>query len=58
MTRFGMLVAGLAVVAAHGTAVAQVVGTVTVLYDDRVIEVAETLADPNDLWVRPADLPQ
>ena len=26
---------------------------VTVLYDDQVIEVERTLADPNDLWVSP-----
>ena len=31
---------------------------VTVLYDDQVIEVDQTLADPNDLWVIPADLPR
>jgi hypothetical protein len=31
---------------------------VTVLYDDQVIEVERTLADPNDLWVVPADLPR
>jgi len=31
---------------------------VTVLYDDQVIEVARTLADPDDLWVVPADLPR
>ena len=31
---------------------------VTVLYDDQVITVAETLADPNDLWVLPEDLPR
>ena len=30
----------------------------TVLYDDRVITVARTLADPNDLWIPPADLPR
>ena len=30
----------------------------TVLYDDRVIEVERTLADPNDLWVVPEDLPR
>lgn len=29
----------------------------TVLYQDRVIPVTETLSDPNDLWVRPAALP-
>lgn len=28
----------------------------TVLYQDRVVEVARTLEDPNDLWVRPDDL--
>lgn len=28
----------------------------TVLYDDRVIEVTRTLADPDDLWVVPDDL--
>ena len=32
--------------------------SVTVLYDDRVIEVERTLADPNDLWVVPDDLPR
>ena len=31
---------------------------VTVLYDDRVITVDRTLADPNDLWVVPEDLPR
>ena len=31
---------------------------VTVLYDDRVIEVERTLADPNDLWIIPEDLPR
>jgi hypothetical protein len=30
----------------------------TVLYQDRVIEVARTLADPNNLWVVPEDLPR
>lgn len=33
-------------------------GSVTVLYDDQVIEIARTLADPNDLWVVPEDLPR
>ena len=33
-------------------------GAVTVLYDDQVIEIARTLADPNDLWVVPEDLPR
>ena len=28
----------------------------TVLYQDRVITIEETLADPNDLWIRPSDL--
>ena len=31
---------------------------VTVLYNDQVITVAETLADPNDLWVLPEELPR
>lgn len=31
---------------------------VTVLYNDQVISVERTLADPNDLWVVPADLPR
>ncbi len=31
---------------------------VTVLYDDKVVEIERTLADPNDLWVVPADLPR
>ena len=32
------------------------VADVTVLFDDAVVQVEETLADPNDLWVLPADL--
>ena len=32
--------------------------SVTVLFDERVIEVERTLADPNDLWVVPAELPR
>ena len=35
-----------------------VAAPVTVLYDDQVIEVERTLADPNDLWIVPADLPR
>ena len=31
---------------------------VTVLYNDSVITVERTLADPNDLWVLPEDLPR
>ncbi len=33
-------------------------GAVTVLYDDQVIDIERTLADPNDLWVVPEDLPR
>jgi hypothetical protein len=33
-------------------------GRATVLYQDRVVEIARTLTDPNDLWVRPDDLPR
>ncbi len=32
------------------------VADVTVLFDDTVVQVDQTLADPNDLWVLPADL--
>lgn len=28
----------------------------TVLFDDREVQVARTLADPNDLWIAPEDL--
>ena len=31
---------------------------VTVLYDDKVVEVERTLPDADDLWVTPADLPR
>jgi hypothetical protein len=31
---------------------------VTVVFDDRVVAVDRTLADPNDLWVLPEDLPR
>ena len=34
------------------------VADVTVLFDDTVVRVDQTLADPNDLWVLPADLPR
>jgi len=33
-------------------------GIVTALYQNRVTELEETLPDPNDLWVRPDDLPR
>jgi hypothetical protein len=33
-------------------------GRATVLYQDRVVELARTLNDPNDLWVLPQDLPR
>ena len=29
----------------------------TILFDDRVTTIAQVLADPNDLWVKPVDLP-
>ncbi len=32
------------------------VAEVTVLFNDAVVSVERTLADPNDLWVLPADL--
>tara|TARA_Y100000588_G_C14200000_1_gene902033 strand:- start:1220 stop:1717 length:498 start_codon:yes stop_codon:yes gene_type:complete len=32
--------------------------SVTVLYDDQVVEIEDTLPDPNDLWVLPDDLPR
>lgn len=52
--------AGLAAAAAIMTALlpatAQAAPAATVLYNDRVFEVAKTLADPDDLWVVPEDL--
>ena len=30
----------------------------TVLYQDRVVDIERTLADPNDLWIVPQDLPR
>ena len=33
-------------------------GRATILYQDRVVEVARTLNDANDLWVVPEDLPR
>ncbi len=32
--------------------------TATVIYESSVVTVEETLADVNDLWIRPADLPR
>ena len=40
------------------TATAGFAEPVTVLYDDRVVALERTLADPNDLWVVPEDLPR
>lgn len=36
----------------------QAFAAAVVLYEDRVVELETTLADPNDLWIRPADLPE
>jgi hypothetical protein len=45
-----------ATLAAAWLAPAAAAAPATVLYNDRVVEVADTLADPDDLWVRAADL--
>ena len=55
MRKMTLLVATVAVALTPAWAAAQ---AVTVLYDDREIEVERTLADPNDLWILPADLPE
>ncbi len=47
------LIAGIFLIAA---ATRPAVADVTVLFNDAVVQVDETLADPNDLWVLPADL--
>jgi hypothetical protein len=44
-----LIAASLPVTAAAATAA-------TVLYDDRVLEITRTLADPDDLWVVPEDM--
>lgn len=51
----GLALAALALFLAPVAAAAQ---AVTVLYDGRVVVVEKTLADPNDLWIVPADLPR
>ena len=51
----GLALAALALLLAPVAAAAQ---AVTVLYDGRVVVVEQTLADPNDLWVVPEDLPR
>lgn len=51
----GLALAALALLLAPVAAAAQ---AVTVLYDGRVVVVEKTLADPNDLWIVPADLPR
>ena len=50
-------VAGLATVLLALTGSAAFAASATTLYRGRTTEVRETLTDPNDLWVRPADLP-
>jgi hypothetical protein len=37
---------------------AQAFGGAVVLYQDRVTEVQDTLADPTDLWIHPEELPR
>lgn len=49
-------VAAAALIAASLPVTATAATAATVLYDDRVIEVTRTLADPDDLWVVPEDL--
>ena len=51
----GLALAALALFLAPVAAAAQ---AMTVLYDGRVVVVEKTLADPNDLWIVPADLPR
>ncbi len=34
----------------------QVLAGAVVLYEDRLVDVADTLSDPNDLWVKPSEL--
>jgi len=48
----------LAATSGAGLALAAPSAPVTVLYDDRTVAVDRTRADPNDLWVRAADLPR
>lgn len=56
MSSWGRLLIGFAATALlPAGAVAE---PVTVLYDDRVVEVERTLPDADDLWVMPADLPR
>lgn len=50
------LIAALAIGSATLRGTAAAAPAATVLYDDRVVEVGRTLADPDDLWVTPADL--
>src|SRR5688572_32811079 len=45
------------VVSAVDVPTAQTAAT-TVLYQNRVVELARTLPDPNDLWILPQDLPR
>lgn len=33
-------------------------GAAVVIHDERVVEVADTLADPTDLWINPDELPR
>jgi hypothetical protein len=52
-----LLVGVLLALTAPATMMAQS-DSVTVLYKNRVVEIERTLADPNDLWVVPQDLPR
>lgn len=53
------LALGTLAAAAFGTTTApaaSAAGEATALYQERVVQIEHTLADPNDLWVQPADL--
>jgi hypothetical protein len=51
-------VTAMALVLAGGITASAQTRPATVLYQDRVVQLARTLADPNDLWVVPEDLPR
>ena len=56
MRRFNVTVAAGVVIALSVLPCLAMAQAVTVLYDDQEIVIDRTLADPNDLWVVPADL--
>jgi hypothetical protein len=56
--RIAQAAAGLVIAAGVACTAGTALAGATILYEDRLVSVAETLPDPTDLWIPPAELPR